>query len=76
MRFRRSLFWDVDPKHIHPKRHASYIIERIMDFGTDTEVRWMWKQYSPRVLGQVAEHSRVLQPQTKNLWRLLTKYEK
>ena len=35
MRFRRSLFWDVDPKTIDEKRHATYIIERILDFGND-----------------------------------------
>lgn len=35
MRFRQSLFWDVDPKTIDPKKHAQYIIERILDFGYD-----------------------------------------
>ncbi len=42
MKFRQSLFWDVDPKTINPKKHARYIIERILDFSHDDEVRWLW----------------------------------
>lgn len=72
IRFRQSLFWDVDPKTINPKRHARYIIERILDFGNDEEVRWMWKTYSRSLIADVVKNSRVLQPQSRNLWRLLT----
>lgn len=50
MRFRQSLFWDVDPKKIDPKKHAKYIIERILDFGNGDEVRWMSRNYSSRLI--------------------------
>ena len=72
MRFRQTLFWDVDPKKINAQRHARYIVERIMDFGNDKEVRWMWERYPRTLLSHVAEGSRVLQPQTKSLWQLLS----
>ena len=48
--FRQSLFWDVDPKTIDPEKHAVYIIERMLDFGRDDEVRWMWKYYPRKLL--------------------------
>ena len=70
MRFGQSLFWDVNPKRIHPKRHAQYIIERVMDFGNDDEVRWIWNTYHPDTLRK-AVTSRGLHPQTKALWTLL-----
>lgn len=73
MRFRQSLFWDVDPKTLDPKKHARYIIERIMDFGNDKEVRWMWGRYQRRLLRETAFQSRVLRPETKSLWQLLSK---
>ena len=76
MRFRQSLFWDVDPKKIHPKRHARYIIERILDFGNDREVRWVWENYSRPILKDVVSRSRVLRPETKNLWSLLLQKKK
>ena len=70
MKFRPSLFWDVDPKTINPKKHAKYIIERVLDFGDDKEVTWMWKNYSSRLIKSVVDKSRVLMPKTKNLWTI------
>lgn len=71
MRFRQSLFWDVDPKTIDPKKHAKYIIERILDFGNDQEVRWIFQNYSPKLIKEVIKNSRVLHTKSKNLWSLL-----
>ena len=72
IRFRRSLFWDVDPKTIDPKKHSRYIIERILDFGTDEEVRWLWKQYPHELIYDVTARSRGLRPETRALWEILT----
>lgn len=71
MNFRQSLFWDVDPKTINIKKHAIYIIERIMEFGKDSEVRWLWSTYEPSQLKDVVNRSRSLNPETKTLWKLL-----
>ncbi|MFA4845583.1 MAG: hypothetical protein WC654_03425 [Patescibacteria group bacterium] len=73
MRFRPALFWDVDPKTIDPKKHARYVIERIFDFGTDKEVRWLWRTYPRALLHGVAKTSRGLHADTRALWRELTK---
>lgn len=58
--FRQTLFWDVDPKTIHPKKHRVYIIERILDFWNDQEVKWMWETYPHGLIGKIAKTSRVL----------------
>ncbi len=73
IKFRQSLFWDVDPKTIHPKKHARYIIERILDFGNDKEVGFMYKTYPHQLISDVVEKSRVIHKPTKSLWRLLLK---
>jgi hypothetical protein len=70
---RRSLFWDVDPKTVDPKKHARYIIERIFEYGTDSEARWMWHAYPKSLLHEIAKNARVLRPRTKLLWEALTK---
>lgn len=70
--FRPSLFWDVDPKTIDPVRHARYIIERVLDFGNDREVRWLWRAYNHTLIHDVVKKSRVLHPQSRSLWTLLT----
>jgi len=71
MEFRRSLFWDVDPQTIDLEKNARYIIERVLDFGSDEEVRWMWGLYPRERIRDVIEHSRVLQPHTRALWNEL-----
>jgi len=68
---RPSLFWDVDPSTLDREKHAGYIIERILDFGTDEEVRWMYRRYPHATILEVVEHSRVLRPETRPLWRAL-----
>lgn len=71
IKFRPSLFWDVDPRTIDPQRNAPYIIERILDFGADSEVRWMTRYYSPALIKKVLRQSRVLHEKSKALWSLL-----
>ncbi|MDO8668180.1 MAG: hypothetical protein Q7K35_03715 [bacterium] len=71
--FRQSLFWDIDPRTLNIKKHANYIIERIMEFGKDKEVKWLWRTYSQPQLKKVVRSSRVLNPRTKTLWSLLLK---
>ncbi len=71
MEFRQALFWDTDPERVDKEKHAQYIIERVLDFGHDDEVRWVWQTYSKSLLKSVIANSRSLQPQTRALWELL-----
>jgi hypothetical protein len=71
MKLRATLFWDVDPKTIQPKRHARYIAERVMNFGNDREARWLIKNYSRKFLKTVVSRSQSIDKQTKALWTLL-----
>lgn len=70
MPFRQSLFWDTDVKNIDTEKNAQYIIERILDFGRDDEVRWLWNFYDKSLLKKVVLTSRSLFPWTKALWNL------
>lgn len=70
--FRPSLFWDVDPKIIDPQKHARYVIERILDFGTSEEIRWLFAFYSKRQLKSIMDLPRSpLHEKSKSLWSLL-----
>ena len=68
---RRSLFWDINPATLDAKRHANYIIERILDYGTDEEVRWMYRTYPRELIRDVVLRSRVLRPETRPLLKQL-----
>ncbi|MEK7625211.1 MAG: hypothetical protein AAB467_02555 [Patescibacteria group bacterium] len=71
MKFRRTLFWDTDPKKIDVKKNAQYIIERIADFGNDKEARWALEFYNKALLKKVVAKSRSLRPDTRKLWTML-----
>ncbi len=71
MKFRQTLFLDVNHKNIDTKKNDQYIIERILDFGNDKEVKWMWNFYDKKLLKKVVAKSRCLMPETKTLWLLM-----
>lgn len=73
IKFRPSLFWDVDPKAIRPQKHARYIIERVLDFGLDSEVRWLINYYPQKKIKDAVYHSRALHNKTRTLWELILK---
>ncbi len=74
MKFRRSLFWDVDPKTIDEKKHARYIIERILDFGIDEEVHWLFRRYPREKIAAVLRLPRSqVDPKSRALWELILK---
>jgi len=73
MKFRQSLFWDVNPSKIDVKKNAQYIIERVADFGRDNEVKWVFDFYGKKQLRNVICKSRSIRPRTKALWTLLLK---
>lgn len=72
--FRQSLFWDVDPKTIDPKKNARYVIERILDLGNSEEIRWMWHYYPRNTIRKILLLPRVqLHEKSKALWSLMLK---
>ncbi len=71
MKFRQELFWDVDPKTIDKNKHSQYIIERILEYGKDKEIKWLWDTYSQNLLKKTLRNSRSIRPKTKSLWKLL-----
>ena len=69
---RPSLFWDTDVKKLDIQKNAKYIIERIMDFGNDDEVRWMRKYYPKELIASVCKSSKQLHKSSRILWTQLT----
>lgn len=65
---RASLFWDTDPKKIDFQKNARYVIERVLEYGEDKEVTWLWHTYPRSVLRKVVLTSRGLHPKTRALW--------
>ena len=63
--FRPSLFWDIDASKLEPDKHPEYVIERILDFGDDEELRWMTGYYPREAIKNVVAKSRILLPKSR-----------
>ena len=70
IKFRPSLFWDIDVSKLDPDKNPEYVIERILDFGDDKEVRWMTKYFPRDRIKSVVQTSRVLLPKSRSFWSL------
>jgi len=73
VKLRQSLFWDTNPDKVDIQKNAQYIIERVLDFGRDTEVKWLYETYDKSLLRNTILNSRSLMPETKKLWTLILK---
>ena len=63
-------FWDVDPAGLDPLRHKSFIIERILEFGDEKAVRWLFDAFSRDDIAAILESSRSLSMKSRNFWQL------
>ncbi|OGZ08627.1 MAG: hypothetical protein A3C93_01275 [Candidatus Lloydbacteria bacterium RIFCSPHIGHO2_02_FULL_54_17] len=73
IKFRQSLFWDVNPKTIDLKKHAPYLVERVVELGNDREANWLYHYYPHPLLRRIVKNSRALHPSSRALWNELLK---
>jgi hypothetical protein len=63
-------FWDVNPAELDPLRHKSFIVERILEFGDEKAVRWLFDTFSRDDIAAILDSSRSLSMKSRNFWRI------
>lgn len=66
----RSLFWDTSLGNIHIKRHARYIIERILEFGDIDALEWLQRVYPTQTIIDVLSVSRSISEKSRIFWEI------
>ncbi|MFA5789814.1 MAG: hypothetical protein WC976_01930 [Caldisericia bacterium] len=66
----RRLFWDTDPESLDLSRHATAIIERVLEMGDLHDVRWLQHRYTGTTIAQVLTLSKGLSPRSRVFWNL------
>ena len=51
----KTLFWDVDIATINPKKHAPYIIERVLSLGTMKDFQLLKEYYGKQKIKRIAK---------------------
>lgn len=69
----RPHFQEYDTDHLDLKRNADLVIQRVLEFGTWEEIRWLFQLYGARRIRLFVRRrgERWLQPVTFNYWRRL-----
>lgn len=62
----KILFWDTD--RINPELHFAYIINRVLDYGNPTSVKWLLKHFTSKQIRYVIKHRRGLSRKTAYFW--------
>ena len=74
----KPYFQEYDTAQLDFTRDANLIIQRVLEFGTWDEIRWLFETYrSKRIRLFLREHGeRWLKPVTFNYWRKLMRIRK
>lgn len=59
-----QLFWDTDPRTLDPEKNKTYIIPRVMDYGSLEDVRSIFKYYGRDQMLAVLKSSPYLDKKT------------
>lgn len=65
-----NLFWDTRPEELDVKQHATFILERILEFGNAQAVDWALRTYPLTEIEHVVRNSRRISRKTANYWAI------
>jgi len=63
---KKSLFWDTS--EIDPQKNEHFVIERILNFGDETDFNWAIKQYGEKTVEKNLLTSNSLSNKSLNFW--------
>ena len=61
-------FWDTDPAALNLRRHAAYVIARILETGSLQAIWWLQRQYPTSVILRVLASSKGLSARSRRFW--------
>ena len=64
-----ALFWDVNINELDLLRHRSFIIERFLNMGNESGIKWLWHTYAENDVLEIVKTSRKLSKKTARCWQ-------
>jgi hypothetical protein len=65
----KKYFWDVDIEKLDIDNHKFYIIERLLNFGNEKTLIWLFRNYTKEEIKEVVKKSRSLTIKTARCWQ-------
>lgn len=72
----KKYFWDVEFKKIDFEKRKVYILKRILEYGDEAAIRWMWKNFKKSEIKNALSNFRGYSLKTANFWAFILKINK
>lgn len=69
--FLNKYFWDVEFKKIDLQKRRVYVLRRILEYGDEKAVGWMWKNFKKSEIRNTLSNFRSFSQKSANFWALL-----
>jgi hypothetical protein len=67
----KKYFWDAEFQKINLKERKIYILKRILEYGDEDAVAWMWKNFKKKDIKNALSNFRGYSLKTANFWALI-----
>ena len=67
----KKYFWEVEFKKINLANRKVYILQRILEYGDEDAVAWMWNNFKKREIKNTLVNYRGYSLKTANFWALI-----
>lgn len=71
--FSSNLFWDINPDNIDIEEHASFIVQRVLEYGTIEDWNYILSYYGISRILSIALQLRSLDPKALSFISAFTK---
>jgi hypothetical protein len=72
----KPFFWETEFSKINLKENSRYVIERILEFGDEASVQWLFSHYSRDEIKRALKGSKNISKKSRNFWSLILEIQK
>ncbi|MGB9720039.1 MAG: DUF6922 domain-containing protein [bacterium] len=70
-KFLKKYFWDTNLEDLDFKKYRIYILKRILEYGDEKAVAWLWKNFKKSEVRKVLINSRGFSLKSANYWAII-----
>jgi len=68
IKLNKQLFWDINPKKLDVKKHADFIISRVLIYGDIGDYELIKKQYGEKKIREISKKVSYPNKKSLNFW--------
>jgi hypothetical protein len=69
--FLKKYFWEIDFEKLDLEKRRPYVLKRILEYGDEEAVAWMWKNFTEDEIKNILYNYRGLSLKSANFWAVI-----